>query len=69
MPEVMDMNTDRFLKAEEVAAMLGLSYNSILKHLKSGKLPGRRVGRVWRVSEADLRRFIAGVNAPTEAPR
>jgi excisionase family DNA binding protein len=42
----------------EVADMLGLHVNTVLRWLASGKMPGRKVGGVWLVSDARLRAWV-----------
>ena len=48
----------RLLKPEEVADRLGVSTLTIKKWLRNGKLPGVKVGHLWRIDEADLEKFI-----------
>jgi excisionase family DNA binding protein len=49
--------------AEQVAAILQLSPKTIKDWLRAGKLPGYKIGRVWRVRQADLETFIQGARA------
>jgi len=47
----------------EVGAMLGLTYPSIYKLARDGRLPARRVGGAWRVLKGDLETSLGiGVN-------
>ena len=48
----------RLIKPEEAAYRLGVSTLTIKKWLRNGKLPGVKVGHLWRVDEEDLERFI-----------
>lgn len=48
-----------YLTPEQLAVKLQLHVGVVRRMLAAGKLPGRRVGRVWRTSEADLRAFMA----------
>lgn len=60
------MNTgadDRILTAEQAAAILQLNYETCRRYLQEGKLPGRKIGKSWRIVESDLKRFIAEGNA------
>lgn len=57
---------EKMLSAEETAQALGLCLDSVRRHLRSGKLPGVRVGRNWRVPESRLAAHL-GVVLP-EAP-
>ena len=54
------MGTDDVLMTPEDAAIrLNLTPRTILQHLKSGKLRGYKIGRLWRIAEADLQQFLA----------
>ena len=44
--------------------MLGLHVNTVLRRLASGKMPGRKVGGVWLVSDARLRAWVDGPTTP-----
>ena len=44
----------RILTVEEAAEKLRISAKTTRRMLKMGKLPGRKVGRAWRVVETDL---------------
>jgi excisionase family DNA binding protein len=44
--------------AEQVAAILQVSPKTIKDWLRAGKLPGCKIGRLWRVKAADLEGFI-----------
>jgi excisionase family DNA binding protein len=54
------------LTIDEVAERLRVSYASANRLVQSGELPGFRVGRLWRVREADL---AAYVDAKVQAAR
>jgi excisionase family DNA binding protein len=49
---------DDLLTAEQAAAILQLSPKTIKDWLRAGKLTGCKIGRVWRVKQADLEAFI-----------
>lgn len=55
----------RFLTPEEVAARLQVHPQSVYTWLRDGTLPGRKLGRLWRVSEDELRAHFA---PPTDTP-
>lgn len=46
------------LNPYEVAARLGISYFTVINYIKTGKIKGIRLDRVYRVSEEDLQEFI-----------
>ncbi len=43
---------------EEVAEILKLKVTTIRKYLGQGDLKGSKIGRVWRITEEDLKEFI-----------
>jgi excisionase family DNA binding protein len=49
---------DDLLTVEQAAAILQLSPKTIKDWLRAGKLPGCKIGRLWRVKQADLEAFI-----------
>jgi excisionase family DNA binding protein len=49
---------DRLLTPEETAARLGIPSRSVRELLRTKQLPGYKVGRLWRVGEADLRAWV-----------
>lgn len=55
----------------QVGAVLGLHPETVKEHLRAGRLPGRKVGRQWRVPRAALDTFLAAQEAPAppERPR
>lgn len=48
----------RLLTPEEIAERLQISRLTVMSYLRSGVLKGIKVGRLWRVSEEDLRAFL-----------
>ena len=46
------------LSTEMVAERLSMSPKQIRRYLKSGKLPSLKIGKLRRISEADLEKFI-----------
>ncbi len=47
---------DRLLTVPEAAARLRVSETTVKARLRAGELPGRRVGKVWRIEAAALSR-------------
>ena len=47
-----------YISAQLVAERLSLSIRTIRSYLKSGKLPSVKIGKLRRISEADLEKFI-----------
>jgi excisionase family DNA binding protein len=50
---------ERLLTPEAAANRLGIAPRTLREWLRSGKLPGVKLGRLWRVKETDLEAFIA----------
>jgi excisionase family DNA binding protein len=48
------------LDVDAVAARLGVSSKTVRRHIDRGDLAVHHIGRLLRVSEADLADFIAG---------
>lgn len=49
----------RILTVEQAAEKLQMTTKVVREYLRVGKLPGRKVGRAWRVLESDLERWIS----------
>ena len=54
--------------ARTVAEKLQMNARVVRRMLAAGKLPERRVGRIWRVSASVLDAFMSG-NGPPAKPR
>ena len=53
----MDKDTE-YMSLEEVAQMLGVTYQLIYRLVRAGDLPAVRLGKLYRVSRADLNRYL-----------
>jgi chromosome partitioning protein len=60
--------TDRLLTLAEVAAELGLSHETVYRLVRSGQLPGLKVGTQWRFDRAQLRAYLRSVSSAAAAP-
>lgn len=60
--------TDRLLTLAEVAAELGLSHETVYRLVRSGQLPGLKVGTQWRFDRAQLRAYLLSVSSAAAAP-
>lgn len=49
---------EKFLTTEQVANILQVHPLTILKFIKQGKLKGVKIGRVYRIQEADVKQFL-----------
>lgn len=48
----------RILTVEQAADKLQVKPNTVRSWLKSGKIPGRKIGRVYRISEDELEMLL-----------
>lgn len=48
---------EKLLTLPEVAELLGVSRVAVYGAVKAGKLPARRVGKLWVVRESDVRAY------------
>ena len=49
---------ERLLGRKQVAERLGLSPLTVGKMMRAGRLPAFKMGRLWRVREADLDTYV-----------
>jgi excisionase family DNA binding protein len=49
---------DKLLTSAQVSKILQVHPFTVLKYLKAGKLKGIKLGRVWRIRENDVERFL-----------
>lgn len=69
-------NAPTLYTIEEAMEIVKLSYPTMRNYLKSGKLVGRKIGRLWYISEDSLRELALGtptgssvVSSESEAPK
>lgn len=48
------------LTVSEAAEILKLDPKTVERQLRAGRLPGAKVGRVWRISRAALEGYLTG---------
>ena len=48
----------KLLSIEDVAEILGLEYKTVYRLVKSGEIPAARIGRVFRVDQADFEAYF-----------
>ena len=51
-------NDNMYMSLEEVADMLGVTYQLIYRLVKAGELPAVRLGKLYRVSRTDLDTYL-----------
>lgn len=49
----------RILTVPQAAEKLQLTSDVVREYLRQGKLPGRKVGKAWRVLESDLEGWVS----------
>ncbi len=49
---------DRLLTIQDVADRLRVNAKTVRRWIESGELSAFKLGRQWRISERDLRRFL-----------
>ena len=63
---------EQYLTSEQVAKKLQVHPFTVLKYLKSGKLKGVKIGRMYRIKEGDVEKFLEKISTtpskPSEAP-
>lgn len=52
------MEEKEFLSLEEVADMLGVTYQLVYKLARTGTLPAIRLGKLYRVARKDLHEYL-----------
>lgn len=50
----------RLYDLKELQEILHVSYRTLLKYVNSGALKGRKIGKEWRITQANLDAFING---------
>jgi excisionase family DNA binding protein len=58
--------TGRLFTVAEVAAAMRVSNMTVYRLIRSGELPALRVGKGYRIFEADLERFLEGRSVHVE---
>lgn len=51
---------NQLLTVDQVAKYLVVDSNTVYRWCRSGKLPGMKIGREWRVEQRDLESFLVG---------
>lgn len=49
----------RILTVEQTAEKLQMSTKVVREYLRTGKMPGRKIGKAWRVLETDLEQWVS----------
>ena len=54
----MPIENNNYMSLDEVAEMLGVTYQLIYRLVKDGELPAVRLGKLYRVSRAELEAYL-----------
>ena len=69
MPSGDDKENVEILTPKEAANLLHLSLETVRRLLRTGQLPGRKVGpRQWRIRRADLDTYLRWTNKQPDPP-
>lgn len=55
----MDKPQQNIITVDELATLLGVHRITVYRHLKESKLPGFKIGRVWRFNREEVSHWIA----------
>lgn len=59
---------EKFFTTEQIANILQVHPFTILKFIKQGKLKGIKLGRVYRIKESDINKFLEDRMTPGATP-
>jgi len=54
----MQLVEENYYTLKDIAERLQVSYRTVYRWVRAGKLPAYKFGTEWRVKESDLREFI-----------
>ncbi len=57
-----------FLTAAEVASMLKLNHQVLVRKLQAGEIPAYKIGKDWRIEEGELRAWLRTVSNQPSGP-
>lgn len=52
------MTDEKYYSPDEIARKLSVSGGTVREWLRTGQLQGVKLGRLWRIRESELRRFL-----------
>ena len=61
------MNTERWLSVLEIASHLGVSKETVYRWLEQQKIPGHKIGRLWKFRSSEVDAWVIDGGA-TERP-
>lgn len=54
---------EKYLTAQEIADVLKISYNQVVAMARKGKIPGKKIGTMWRFSSRVIENWFKNVFA------
>ena len=60
MDRTQDIQDLKLFTLTEVEPILGVSHQTLLRYVKSGKLPAKKLNGKWRLTRRDIEKFIEG---------
>ncbi len=66
---ILGRRSSEYLTPEQIAERLKVATKSVHEMFRSGMLPGFKLGRLWRIAEADFERWVqAQKKMPSREP-
>lgn len=60
-------DTERWLSVEEIAAHLGISKETIYRWVEREKIPGHKVGRLWKFKASEVDQWVFNGGAKSKS--
>ena len=60
---------ETFYTAKQIAEKLGLHPRTVLTFFKQGKIPGLKIGRTWKATEADIDAYLEQQREAARRPK
>jgi excisionase family DNA binding protein len=57
----------QILTVKDAAVLLQLEEETVREWLRKGWIPGRRIGRIWRINEDELLEFLCSTPSTKQA--
>jgi len=59
---------DKLYSTQDVAAIAGIKYQMMLKHIKAGSIQGQKIGPAWVFTQEQVDNFIKSRRGPGRPP-
>lgn len=57
-----ELDNLKYYSLADIEPVIGVSHRTLLRYIKDGKLKAVKLGGRWKVSAAELERFLQGEN-------